>query len=62
LPKRIFDKQLAAFGQLQNMVGSLNPVHSKEIGLDSTGSIQLGAHSEKGAKRVQTLAKIQCYM
>jgi hypothetical protein len=37
-------------------------VHSKEIGLDSTGSIQLCAHSEKGAKRVQTLTEIQCYI
>jgi hypothetical protein len=39
------------------MVGSLKPVHSKQIGLDLEGSIQLCAHSEKGAKRVQTLAK-----
>jgi hypothetical protein len=57
LPETIFDKQFAAFGQLQNIVGSLNPAHSKQIGLDSTGSIQLGVHLEKGVKRVQTLAK-----
>jgi hypothetical protein len=36
-------------------------VHSKAIGLDSIGSIQLCDHSEKGAKRVQTLSNIQCY-
>jgi hypothetical protein len=57
LPKTIFDKQLTALGQLQNKLGSLNPAKSKGIGLDSCWSIQLGAHSEKGAKRVKPLLK-----
>jgi hypothetical protein len=55
LPKTIFDKQLAAFGQLQNKLGSLNPAKSKGIGLNSKWFIQLLAHSEKGAKRVKPL-------
>jgi len=51
----IFDKQLAAFGQLQNNFGSLDPAKSKCIGLDIR-SIQLWVHSEKGAKRVKPVA------
>jgi len=56
LPETIFDKQLAALGQLQNKLGSLNPAKSNGIGLDSYCSIQLWAHSEKGAKRVKAIA------
>jgi len=55
IAKMIFDKQLAAFGQLKNKLGSLNPAKSKWIGLDA-GSIQLWVHSEKGAKRVKPIA------
>jgi len=54
--KTIFDKQLAALGQLQNILGSLNPAKSKGIGLDFYWSIQLWAHSDKGAKRVKAIA------
>jgi hypothetical protein len=62
LPKTIFDKQLATLGQLQNKLGSLNPAKSKGIGLDSCWSIQLWAHSEKGAKRVKAIAKCVAFI
>jgi hypothetical protein len=48
LPKLLFDKQLAAFGQLQNIFGSLNPADSKCIGLDTQGPSSYGCTREKG--------------
>jgi hypothetical protein len=47
----IFDKQLAAFGQLQNNFGSLDPAKSKCIGLDFAIHPVMGALGKRGKAR-----------
>lgn len=62
LPKLIFDKQLAALGQLQNLIGSLKPAKSKSIGLGTRTHPVMVTLGKRGRTRDSLLQALHYFV